>query len=82
LNITFLNRLRRLFTSELNISDVMFSFYENKYGMLPTEDDYTQEELIIKSFGDYIDDKKLGYEKDDLISGINHGISIVDGSHG
>lgn len=33
------------------------------------------------NIGDYIDDKKLGYEKDDLISGIIHGISIVDGSH-
>ena len=37
-------------SSELNISGVMFSFYENKYGMLPPEDNYTQEELIIKSF--------------------------------
>jgi hypothetical protein len=34
------------------------------------------------NIGDYIDDKKFGYEKDDLISGINHGISIIDGSHG
>jgi hypothetical protein len=33
----------------LNISDVMFSFYENKYGMLP-QDKYTNEELVIKSF--------------------------------
>ena len=34
------------------------------------------------NIGDYINDDKLGYEKDDLISGINHGISIIDGSHG
>lgn len=31
---------------------------------------------------EYIDDDKLGYEKDDLISGLNHGISIIDGTHG
>ena len=37
-------------TSELNISDVMFSFYESKYGMLPPGDNYTDEELVIKSF--------------------------------
>ena len=34
----------------LNISDVMFSFYESKYGMLPPDDNYTDEELVIKSF--------------------------------
>ncbi len=37
-------------SSELNISDVMFSFYESKYGMLPQEGKYTDEELVIKSF--------------------------------
>ena len=34
------------------------------------------------NIGEYIDDDKLGYEKDDLISGIHHGISIIDGTHG
>ena len=34
------------------------------------------------SIGKYINNDKLGYEKEDLISGINHGISIIDGSHG
>lgn len=33
------------------------------------------------NIGDYIDDKKLGYAKNDLMSGIKHGISIIDGSH-
>ena len=34
------------------------------------------------NIGEYIDKDKLGYEKEDLISGIHHGISIIDGSHG
>lgn len=34
------------------------------------------------NIGGYIDKDKLGYEKEDLISGIHHGISIIDGSHG
>ena len=34
------------------------------------------------NIGEYIDDDKFGYEKDDLISGIYHGISIIDGTHG
>lgn len=34
------------------------------------------------NIGEYIDKDRLGYEKEDLISGIYHGISIVDGSHG
>jgi hypothetical protein len=34
------------------------------------------------NIGKYIDNSKLGYEKDDFISGLNHGISIVDGTHG
>ncbi len=38
------------FNENLNISDVMFSFYESKYGMLPDDNYYTEEELIIKSF--------------------------------
>lgn len=33
------------------------------------------------NIGDYITDEKLGYEKCDLIAGINHGISLIDGSH-
>ena len=33
------------------------------------------------NIGEYIDDNKLGYEKNDLIYGLNHGISIVDGTH-
>ncbi len=37
-------------SENLNISDVMFSFYESKYGMLPKENEYTDEELVIKSF--------------------------------
>ena len=41
----------------LNISDVMFSFYENKYGMLSTDDNYTDDELIIKSFESEFGDK-------------------------
>lgn len=31
--------------------------------------------------GNYISDK-MGYEKDDFIHGIKHGISISDGTHG
>ena len=31
--------------------------------------------------GQYTNDK-IGYEKDDFVSGINHGISISDGTHG
>ena len=31
--------------------------------------------------GQYTNDK-MGYEKDDFIAGINHGISISDGTHG
>jgi len=38
------------YQENLNISDVMFSFYESKYGMLPQEGKYTDEELVIKSF--------------------------------
>jgi hypothetical protein len=34
------------------------------------------------NIGEYINENKLGYEKDDLISGIQHGVSIIDGSHG
>ena len=34
------------------------------------------------NIGEYINKNKLGYEKDDLISGIHHGVSIIDGSHG
>lgn len=33
------------------------------------------------NIGEYIDKDKIGYGKDDLISGIRHGISIIDGSH-
>lgn len=31
--------------------------------------------------GEYTSDK-MGYEKDDFVSGIYHGISISDGTHG
>jgi hypothetical protein len=31
--------------------------------------------------GQYTNDK-MGYEKDDFVSGIYHGISISDGTHG
>jgi len=31
--------------------------------------------------GKYISDNSFGWEKDDLISGINHGISIANGTH-
>lgn len=34
------------------------------------------------NIGEYINKNKIGYEKDDLISGIHHGVSIIDGSHG
>lgn len=34
------------------------------------------------NIGEYINKDKLGYEKEDFISGIHHGISIIDGSHG
>jgi hypothetical protein len=34
------------------------------------------------NIGEYINENKLGYEKDDFISGIQHGVSIIDGSHG
>ena len=32
--------------------------------------------------GKYLKENKFGYEKDDFISGLTHGISITDGSHG
>jgi hypothetical protein len=31
--------------------------------------------------GQYTNDK-MGYEKDDFVNGIHHGISISDGTHG
>ena len=31
--------------------------------------------------GQYTNDK-MGYEKDDFVSGVRHGISISDGTHG
>jgi hypothetical protein len=31
--------------------------------------------------GEYTTDK-MGYEKDDFVSGVRHGISISDGTHG
>ena len=33
------------------------------------------------NIGHYINSEKLGYEKDDFISGLEHGISIIDGTH-
>ena len=33
------------------------------------------------NIGQYINENKLGYEKDDFISGIQHGVSIIDGGH-
>lgn len=33
------------------------------------------------NIGEYIDKDKIGYGKDDLISGIRHGISIIDGQN-
>lgn len=29
----------------------------------------------------WIDNKKMGYELDDFISGLKHGISLIDGTH-
>ena len=34
------------------------------------------------NIGEYINNDVLGYDKDDFISGLNHGVSIIDGSHG
>lgn len=31
--------------------------------------------------GKFIDNDKLGFELDDFISGIKHGISIIEGTH-
>jgi len=31
--------------------------------------------------GEWIDENKMGYEKDSFISGIRHGISLTDGTH-
>lgn len=33
------------------------------------------------AIGNYIEDGKIGYEKDDFINGIKHGISLTDGTH-
>lgn len=30
---------------------------------------------------EYFSSTKLGFEKEDFLSGINHGISLVDGTH-
>lgn len=32
--------------------------------------------------GKYINEKEMGWELDSFISGIKHGISITDGTHG
>ena len=34
------------------------------------------------SIGKFISDKELGFDLDDFIAGLKHGISIVDGTHG
>lgn len=33
------------------------------------------------SIGHYVNSERLGYEKDDFISGFKHGISIIDNIH-
>lgn len=33
------------------------------------------------AIGKYVNENKLGYEKDSLIAGIKHGISLIDGTH-
>jgi len=30
---------------------------------------------------EYIDNKKLGYDLDDFMSGVKHGVSLTDGTH-
>lgn len=32
--------------------------------------------------GKYLSDDELGYDLDDFISGLEHGISLIDGTHG
>jgi hypothetical protein len=34
------------------------------------------------NIGEYINNNVLGYEIEDFISGLYHGVSIIDGSHG
>ena len=34
------------------------------------------------NIGDYVNNNVLGYEKEDFIHGLKHGISIIDGTHG
>lgn len=36
---------------------------------------------IGKIIGTYIDNQEIGYELDDLISGIEHGVSLTDETH-
>jgi hypothetical protein len=36
---------------------------------------------IGKIIGEYIDNQEMGYELDDLLSGIKHGVSLIDGTH-
>lgn len=34
------------------------------------------------SIGKFISDKELGFDLEDFITGLKHGISIIDGTHG
>lgn len=36
---------------------------------------------IGKIIGVYIDNQEIGYELDDLLAGIEHGVSLTDGTH-
>lgn len=36
---------------------------------------------IGKILGTYIDNQEIGYELDDFLSGIEHGVSIIDETH-
>ncbi len=37
---------------------------------------------IGQNIGKMIDDNKLGFDEDDFTSGVRHGVSLIDGSHG
>jgi len=32
--------------------------------------------------GHYLDKEQMGFDKDDFINGIKHGLSLADGTHG
>lgn len=37
--------------------------------------------LVGIAIGKYINEKKMGFEKHSFIDGVNHGISLYDGTH-